>query len=132
MQLRKFRLRGVVRLDESAPALCAEPRLPVSFVGGDRRRVPRRRRALQGGCRRETLYLGRLLVNAVNSFALDAVVFAGEIVYRFEEIFAARLQKIVEEGSIKKKKIKIVTSKIGNVEILASANLVGESDGQED
>ena len=45
---------------------------------------------------------------------------------------AARLQKIVEEGSIKKKKIKIVTSKIGNVEILASANLVGESDGQED
>ena len=68
----------------------------------------------------------------VNSFALDAVVFAGEIVYRFEEIFAARLQKIVEEGSIKKKKIKIVTSKIGNVEILASANLVGESDGQED
>ena len=81
---------------------------------------------------RETLYLGRLLVNAVNSFALDAVVFAGEIVYRFEEIFAARLQKIVEEGSIKKKIIKIVTSKIGNVEILASANLVGESDGQED
>lgn len=78
------------------------------------------------------MYLGRLLVNAVNSFALDAVVFAGEIVYRFEEIFAARLQNIVEEGSIKKKKIKIVTSKIGNVEILASANLVGEPDGQED
>lgn len=82
---------------------------------------------------RETLYLGRLLVNAVNSFALGRGRYSRvRSSIGLKRSLPRGCKRSWKRAPSKRKKIKIVTSKIGNVEILASANLVGESDGQED
>ncbi len=75
---------------------------------------------------RERFYLSRVIISAVNCFAFDAVVFAGDIVYKFEDIFAQWLEETVSKESIKKKPLKMLTTQIKNAAIISAANLVAD------
>ena len=76
---------------------------------------------------RERYYLSRVIINAVNSFPLDAVVFSGDIVYRFEKLFAEPLKQEVFEGSIKNNRVQMFVSAMKNTPVLAAANLIMEN-----
>lgn len=75
---------------------------------------------------RERYYLSRVIINAVNCFPIDSVVFAGDIVYRFGELLAPALEREVREGSIKKKSVAMSVSAIKGTAILSAANLIIE------
>ena len=73
---------------------------------------------------RELFYLSRVLINAVNCFDLDAVVFSGDIAYRFNELFLRPMEETILRESIRKKDLHLYTSRIQNAAILSAANLI--------
>ena len=113
--------RAIVRYAQSLdPSLSCWKQIADGYLAGD------------GACaqavEREAYYLGRMLVNAVNCFKFEAVVFAGDIAYKFYEVMAKKLDDIIVNESIRKKRIKLLTSIIECAAVLPAANLISESD----
>ena len=112
--------RAIVRYAQTLDAsLCSWKEIADGYLSGQE--------ACKKAVEREILYLSRVLVNAANCFDIEAVVFAGDIAYRFDEILAKPLEERTQRESIKRKALRMLTSQTGNTAVASAANLIADA-----
>ena len=74
---------------------------------------------------RECRYLGAVIVNAVNCFRVDAVVFAGPLTEGFDAL-RPMLREAVSSSVFKEQEVSFYVTRTQDAEVLSSANLIVE------